>query len=419
MWFLNVIGPQWFIASLGAQFVLRIPTLLFGVLLLVALAKGPRHLYPPLLAFLLYTVLSVPFAYIRGEALGVAKVVFAYYVIALATLTIVRRAQQIVPILLLVMALQFGLWVALGARTGQITWHYVYFNYDSYGPLMVLGMAGLYWVGMATANKKWRRIAFLVAGGCIVGLVVSFARGAVLSCGVVAVWTWYRSPNKGKTAALGIAAAIVLAVSATIFEGAKSAVISGKKYTNFWQEMASSFDPTEGTRQDREALWKMAMKVYVTHPLFGVGPNCFGAYAADNFSGAEVGGAYAANPKTLWGRALHNTYYQILSEFGTVGAGLFGWLVWDFFRRNSRLRRPQRLQAWNERTGGRLNLRSLSFGLEAMMLTFLLTAYFYNQIFDIDWFYSLLTINAVLYHVTKPDFGAARPVPAGNAGLAR
>ncbi len=59
-----------------------------------------------------------------------------------------------------------------------------------------------------------------------------------------------------------------------------------------------------------------------------------------------VGGAYNANPKTLWGRALHNTYYQILSEFGTVGAGLFFWLVWDFFQRNRKLRQPQRIQAW-------------------------------------------------------------------------
>jgi len=419
MWCIDVLGPQWFIASLGPQFVLRIPTLLFGILLLVTLARGPRHLYPAFLTFLLYTAFIVPFAYIRTEALGVLKIVFAYYVIALATLTLVRKAREIVPIILLVMAVQYGVWVVLGARTGQITWHYTYFNYDSFGPLMVLGLIFLYWVGMATSNRKWRRIAFLTAGGCIVGLVVSFARGAVLSCGVVAVWTWYRSPNKVRTGVLGLAAAIVLIISATIFEGAKSAVVSGKAYTNFWQEMASSFDPNEGTRQDREVLWHLALRVYAHYPLFGVGPNCFGAYAADNFTAGTVGGNYAANPKTLYGRALHNTYYQLLSEFGTVGLALFGWLVWDFFKRNRQLRKQARLQAWVARTGGQLNLRYLSFGLEGAMMVFLLTAYFYNQIFDVDWFYSILTINIVLYHVTKPDFGAARLVPTRNAGLAR
>ncbi len=46
------------------------------------------------------------------------------------------------------------------------------------------------------------------------------------------------------------------------------------------------------------------------------------------------------------------------------------------------------------------------------MLAFLLTAYFYNQIFDMDWFYSLLTINAVLFHVTRPQPDAVRRLSA-------
>jgi O-antigen ligase len=403
MWFINLIGPQWLVASLGPQIVLKVPTPLFAALLLVAISKGPRRLLPPLLIFLVYTVLSVPVAYIRGQALEVAKAVFAYYVIALATLTIVRTAREAVPIVLWALAVQYGVWVVLGARTGQIGWHVAYFNYDSFGPLMVLGMAGLFWVGMATKSKKWRRIAFLLVGGCIVGLVVSFARGAVLSAGVVALWIWARSPNKLKTLALGAAATVVLVISASIFEGAQSAVISGKKYTNFWQEMGSSFDPNEGTRQDRAVLWALAMRVYVSHPLFGVGPNCFGAYAADNFAVGTVGGAYNENPKTLWGRALHNTYYQILSEFGTVGVAIFLWMVWDFYKRNRKLRQPQRIQMWAVKTGGQLDLRCLSLGLEASMLAFLLTAYFYNQIFDVHWFYTLLTINALLFHLTRPQ----------------
>lgn len=420
MWALNVFGPQWLIASFGPQVVLKIPTLLFGVLLVVTIMRGPRRLLMPLLVFLLYTLLALPFAYVRGLALEVTKALIVYYVVALATMTLVKNARQAVPLLLMALAVQFGVWVLLGARGGQIPWHPAYFNYDSFGPLMVLGLAGLYWTAMATKNKRWRMVAFALCAGCIVGLVVSFARGAVLSAGVVAVWLWFRSPHKIRTFALGAGAFAILAVAAQVYKGAKSAVESGKTSTDFWTEMGSSFDPTEGTRTDREVLWSLARREWSANPVFGVGPNCFGAYAADHFMAGTVGGQYDENPKTLWGRALHNTYYQILSEFGAIGCAIFVWMVWDFFRLNRKLRHKRRIAAWAERSGGQLDLKALSFGLEASMVGFLLTAYFYNQIFDVHWFYTLLTLNALLVHLTRPAGAAAAAAPQrGGVVLAR
>jgi len=409
MWCINVFDPQWWIASLGPQIALKVPTALFAVLLVVTVFKGPRQFLRPLLVFLVYTVASVPFAYVRGQALEVAKAVIVYYVIALATLTIVRNAREAVPIVLLTLAVQYALWIVLGVRSGAVAWHPAYFNYDSYGPLMLLGMTGLFYVGLATRSRKWRMAAWLLAGACIAGLVVTFARGAVMAADVVAVWIWVRSPHKMRNAALGIVALVILFISARIYQGAQSAVISGKASTDFWTEMASTFNPEEGTRTDREVLWNLARREYYSHPLFGVGPNCFGAYAADNFAPGTVGGQYNDNPRTLWGRALHNTYYELLAEFGTVGLALFLWMVWDFFRQNRLLRQRDRVWAWAVRSGGKLDLRYLALGLEASMVAFLLTAYFYNQIFEVHWFYTLLTVNALLVHLTRPDRGVARP----------
>jgi len=410
MWFIILFDPQWLIASFGPQIVLKVPTFLFAALLVMTVFAGPRRFLVPLLVFVVYVALSLPLAYARALALDVVKTVLAYYALTLATLTLVRRAKEAVPIVVGAMAVQYGTWVVLGARTGQISWDYALFNYDAYGPIMVLGLASLFYMGMATRSRRWRRVLFVLAAGCIVGLVVSFARGAVLSAGVVAVWIWLRSPHKLKNAVLGVAAMIVLAISARAFEGAKSAVEAGKTSTNFWTEMQSSFNPNDPTREDREVLWHLATQVYLTHPVFGVGPNGFGAYAADNFEAGTTGGSYNDNPRRLWGRRLHNTYYQILSELGTVGAAIFLWMLWDFFRRNRKLRDPQRLQAWAQRTGGRLDLKYVSLGLEASMLGFILTGYFYNELFDVHWLYTLLTINALLFYVTRPDpRPAARP----------
>jgi len=411
MWFIILFDPQWFVASFGPQIALKLPTPLFAILLLITIAAGPRRFLAPLLVFIAYVALSLPLAYARGLAMDVVKTALAYYTLTLATFTLVRRAREAVPIVVGAMGIQYGTWVILGARTGQISWDYALFNYDAFGPIMVLGLASLFYMGMATKSRRWRRVAFVLAAGCIVGLVVSFARGAVLSAGVVAMWIWFRSPHKLKNAALGAAAAVVLFVSARIFEGAQSAIVAGKTSTNFWTEMQSSFDPNDPTRTDREVLWHLATQVYLTHPVFGVGPNGFGAYAADNFEAGTVGGSYNDNPRRLWGRRLHNTYYQILSELGTVGALIFLWMLWDFLKRNRRLRDPQRVQAWAARTGGRLDLKYLSFGLEASMLGFVLTGYFYNELFDVHWLYTLLTVNALLFYVTRPDpRPAVRPV---------
>jgi hypothetical protein len=77
-------------------------------------------------------------------------------------------------------------------------------------------------------------------------------------------------------------------------------------------------------------------------------------------------------------------------------------LIWDFWVRNRALRRPDRVEAWATRTRQQLDLRYVSLALEAGMVGYLTTGYFYNQIFDVNWFYTLLTINVLLFHVTAP-----------------
>lgn len=401
LWFIILCDPQWWIASFGPRFVLKVPTVLFALVLLITVLKGPRNLFPPLLLFFAYMVLGLPFSYNRGLTLEVTKLVFTYYVLALATLTAVRSARETVPIVLGAMLFQYTWWVVLGAKNGLVPWHYSYSNYDGYGPLMVLGLGATFYMGWAAKDRRLRTLAFITAAGCIIAVVSSFARGAVLSGVVVAAWVWFRSKQRLKTALLGVGGAIVLFVSTNVlFTNASR----GDAKRDFWAEMRTILSPADdGTRQDRYVIWALARRVYRQHPFFGVGPECFGPYAAENFAPGTVGGAYEDNPGRLWGKALHNTYYQILSEFGTVGAAIFLWMLWDFFKRNRALRRPERMLAWATQSGGRLDLWYVSLALEAGMLGYLLAGYFYNVIFGVPWFYTTLTINALLFQVTRSN----------------
>ena len=107
---------------------------------------------------------------------------------------------------------------------------------------------------------------------------------------------------------------------------------------------------------------------------------------------------YAAR---IWGRDLHNIWVQILAEFGLVGSFFVLWLLVDFWRRNSALRKPEFAEYWAQSTNDLFKLNVFAVGLEGAMVAFITTGLFYNQLYQI-WFYSLLLVNMLLYIHAKP-----------------
>jgi hypothetical protein len=400
MWTFILFDPQWYVAWKGPDAVTRIPTVLFAVMLLLVFFKPPKHWFPALLGFMLYTMAIVPFAYIKGGTFNVVKTLIAFYVLAVGTMAFVRNVRQAVPIITAAMLGQFLWYLFWGVTRGRVLWHPALFNYDSYGPLMVIGIGMSYFYGFATTNKKAKVLAFLTSIGCIMGLVSSFARGAVLGAALVVCWIFLRSNRKGATLAAGLIGGVVVVIAASLFSGTQG---KGRSETGqgFFAEMATIFE-NSGTETDRKVLWALARRVWAENIIFGVGANNFGAYAAENFAAGTTGGGYNDNPGKLWGRQLHSTYFQILCEYGTIGSMIFLWVLWDFFKRNAMLRSKPFEQRWWDISGGKLHLPQLARGLETGMVGFLGTALFYNQIFDVHWLYTLVTINGVLWAVSKP-----------------
>src|SRR5262249_19254610 len=115
----------------------------------------------------------------------------------------------------------------------------------------------------------------------------------------------------------------------------------------------------------------------------------------------DTGGAYDENPGRLYDRNLHSTYFQILCEFGAVGAVLFYWLGWGFWKRNVAIRTKE-FGATRKATGIPRGLRGLALGLECGMVSYLATGALYNQIFNVHWFYSILTLNMLLHRFSRP-----------------
>jgi O-antigen ligase len=403
MWVLLLLEPEWWLASFGAEPLKRIPSLLFLIAVGVVLAKADRRcLYWPMALFLVSHMITLPFVTNRGYALGALKFVLMFYVLLVASAATIDTARKALP-LLAIYLVQFAWWSIHGLPDGRVGWHSTLSNEDGFGPVMVVGMAfaGVFALG---ARSKGARIgAILVATLSTIGLVASFARGAVLSAALVLVTVWLRSPRKLAmfVGVLFVVGTIVIASHMLFPDGF------------FWTEMQSITggfqDPTGA---DRGNLWRAGWRVFLQSPLFGVGPANFGAYAAEHFGFGDAPGFYE-DPAHLYGRNLHNIYVQVLSEQGLIGVAVFLFILVDFVRRNRSLRTKSALERWDKATNGRLDLRWISLGLEGAMVGYLATGVFYDQLYTSS-LYSLVALNFILYSVTTPRVSPPKRAPAAR-----
>lgn len=387
LWVLVVFDPHLWVAPglLGP-----IPKFIYlGLAVMILLQAPGRVWYFPLLILIVGAIISSGSA----ENIGVAqdlivKILLLYYILAIGSLTFVTSIEK--TTLLLHLFLWQFLWWSFHAniQRGLVPWHPDLGNEDGLGPLMVIGMAYCYYFGVATRKRSLRWMAFFFAGLCVLLVVSSFARGAVVAAGVVLVYSWLRSPRKGQAFVAALCGLGIFVLFANIlFPGG-----------TFWQEMSTiseGFDT--GTGLDRWFLWKTAWYAFLARPIFGVGAANTGIFVGNYLFWSDPGMVeYFASPDRLYDLRIHSLYLEVLSEFGLVGASAFVALVVDFWKRNSELRSRQFIDAWRSVTEQRLDLRMLSLALEAGMVGFLAGGVFYNQLYP-HWFYSLLVLNRLLY----------------------
>jgi O-antigen ligase len=174
---------------------------------------------------------------------------------------------------------------------------------------------------------------------------------------------------------------------------------SGNGISLFWEEMSTISEGTSaGTGNDREILWRVAWEEFKDNPIFGVGPFNFGVAAPKYISHVSDRGERYADPNSIWGRALHNGYFQILSEGGALGVIGFCVLLVDFLMGNSRARRAFRMSASLSNEPDKFRLEGyyhLATGIRLAMVAFLLNLFFYDITYH-SWAWDLFIVNKVL-----------------------
>jgi O-antigen ligase len=344
-------------------------------------------------------LVNLPFSFDRGDAMGPLRSIILYYLVGITVIRAFRTPRSATALVFLLFVGQyiwFGLW---GLKSGLVAWHPDLDNFDGYGPLMATGVGPAYFYATGASTRRGKMLGYSAAALCVFGVINSFARGAVLALIVTVGYIWLRSPKKGKVTAFLAAGALIVVIGASLIDGTTRGTDTR---SSFWSEMSTMFDDSPGsTGDDRKVLWRAAVKVWTFRPVFGAGINQFGSAAANLLKVGDVGGYYAENPMTLWGRALHSVYFQILAEFGAVGILVFIMMLVLFWKRCNKLFTAEAAERWRQ-AGGYGDLRGLALGLESGMVGFLASGAFFNQLFTF-WFYALIITCTMIYFMVVPQ----------------
>ena len=390
LWVMKIMEPEWLLfQQLGAP-LYWLPTLLAPIALLFALQlSSPKQIYWPLIIFTCLHIIASVFAGNAGYARGPTKFLLHTIIIFMATFAYVRTPQQFLTLakILLVGFVWYGV---QGLPNGKVGWHPLLGNEDSFGPLMGLGIGFGYYFARSSRSRLWQAIGLAAACLGVVGVIASFARGAVLAACGTGLVIWVRSPNKMRTLFAGVTA-ILIAV------GAASIIFPSGE---FWAEMSTIKDSGEsGTGQGRLILWGLAFRAYTSNPILGVGSGNCGTWISENveFDGDR---SQFSDPSQIYSGAMHNDFVTVFCEEGTVGAIAFLVMIVGFARRIRFARSELAARAWFRNANNSFDIRELSLGLEVAMVAYLTNAIFYNQLY-IHWFWTLVTLAYVLDSILR------------------
>lgn len=179
-------------------------------------------------------------------------------------------------------------------------------------------------------KSGFRKLLIVFALGVYtLAIVIGFSRGGFVGMVVIYLYYLLKSPKKGVALSIGTLAVIVVLFVAS---------------DRYWQEMNTITDTKESTADLRLEAWAIAFRMFQGNPLLGVGPNNF----IWNISAYQSPEQYEKFDRGLF-LFTHSMFFQLLSELGVVGVGLFVAVLYYNFRDLRYVIKA--LQEWRENLG--------------------------------------------------------------------
>lgn len=267
-----------------------------------------------MLGFLLLSAIHVPIAVNNYWAFQGAKAFLIYLIVFLSVSNYVNSFDKLSRFI--------DLWIGInvvcalvGLRYGgRVPFSSFMGDENDFALVMNMAIPFAYFMFLETSSTK-KKILYLSACCIFIAAnVASLSRGGFVGLVPVILYCWYKTPKK-------FLSTIIVAIMISILYFSAS--------PKYWQEVESIKEENiqKGTGEGRWYAWKLAWKMFLDHPIIGVGPG----NANWNIGKYQPEEDLKYRP-SIAGRAVHSLYFTLIPELGIIGILLFSSMLYSSYK---------------------------------------------------------------------------------------
>lgn len=348
-------------------------------------------------AFILMMLLGIPFAYLRSSALGITQYMLKMFVaLFLPIMIFVNDLDKLKKFITWFIFINVIVAITAVFNSGMGAGHFLADENDLSLTLNII--LPFVYFSILRCNTSTRKTFYAISFFIILAaIVVSKSRGGFLGLIAVLFYCYLYSPHKK------VFVQIFLALCVLAFLLVPS---------SYWKEMETLKEGTEEkTADERIYSWKLACKMFLDDPFFGVGPANY-SYKVYVYQGDEL----SEGRRHMWGRVAHSLYFTIIPEYGIAGIILFLYLLRLFYINNRSTftlqsnisKRLHDDESHNSQYQNELFFYYISLSLNGGMIGFLVSGAFISVLYY-PHFWILLSLSSSLNLVANNEM-SPRPV---------
>jgi len=384
--FFDYVRPQTFIPSISVLMiglVLQL-LLLFYLILRSNIVKLRNVQSRYFIALIILMTIQVPIAKNNYYAFETWKSIVLYFIVYLSIVSFVDSYTKIekmihVWIIINLFCAVYGL-----LHGGKISGSSILGDENDFALVMDMTIPLAFFMALKSNSMKNR--LFYISAIClfVMACIVSFSRGGFIGLSVAAVYCWYHTQRK-------ILAAVLIGMLIGIMY-----LSAPQGYSDRIQSITSE-GVDKGTGESRWYSWKLAWRMFLDHPIIGVGPGNYPASAEDYQTEDEILHRNSYR-RDMFGRVAHSLHATILSELGAIGVFLFYGMAYVSYRDLKKLRQKKVIRSGLD--AKLINFRYLNLGANGAFTTLLITASFIS-VFDYPHFWILVGLSTAIINANN------------------
>jgi len=340
-----------------------------------------------MLGFLLLSAIHVPIAVNNYWAFQGAKAFLIYLIVFLSISNYVNSFEKLTKYIDFWIVINFICAFVGLKHGGKVPNSGFMGDENDFALVMNMAIPFAYFMFLETDSIK-KKIFYLTACGLFIGAnVASFSRGGFVGLLPVAAYCWYKTPRKAlATVLMGLMLIIFLAFTTE----------------SYWAEMKTIKEENikTGTGEGRWYAWKLSWKMFLDHPIMGVGqgnwPWNVGRYQPEEDLRYR---------RSQSGRAVHSLYFTLIPELGLVGILLFSGMLYFSYKDLKWILKKEKEFLLKQNQSKEIiqqlhKIKFIIFGITGAMLGYLVSGAFLSVLYY-PYFWLLIALYSALENIAQ------------------